>query len=116
MGNSYQPLSSCLTIEPSEIHGLGIVATQDILPNTHLGITHYFTGLELIRTPLGGFGNHSENPNCRKDKLPFVMDIGVTGDKWMLITNRYIHEGEEITWKYDMYTPTSKIEESNGIN
>ena len=87
---TYKPLPSSVTIEPSEIHGLGVVAIQDILPNTSLGITHYFTGFEVIRTPLGGFGNHSDDPNCRK---------------WLLITNRYIHQGEEITWKYDFYNP-----------
>jgi len=27
----------------------------------------------------------------------------------MLITNRYIHQGEEITWKYDFYNPTKQV-------
>ena len=105
---TYKPLPSSVTIEPSEIHGFGVVAIQDILPNTSLGITHYFTGFEVIRTPLGGFGNHSDDPNCRKKRLPFVTDYGEIGDKWLLITNRYIHQGEEITWKYDFYNPTKQ--------
>ena len=55
---TYKPLPRVLSLEPSEIHGLGLVAIEDIYPNTQLGVTHYFTGIELIRTPLGGFGNH----------------------------------------------------------
>ena len=43
---TYKPLPRVLSLEPSEIHGLGLVATEDILPNTSLGITHYFTGIE----------------------------------------------------------------------
>jgi len=73
----YKPLPKCITLEPSEIHGLGLFATQDILPNTCLGITHYFTGFEIIRTPLGGFGNHSDNPNCERKQH---------NNKWFLKT------------------------------
>ena len=104
---NYKPLPRVLSLEPSEIHGLGLVATEDIYPNTQLGVTHYFTGIELIRTPLGGFGNHSEKPNCRKHKLPWQFEVDLYGDKWILITNRYIKSGEEITWKYDFYNPVS---------
>ena len=104
----YRPLPSCLSIEPSEIHGLGLVAIDDIEENTNLGVIHFFTGIEIIRTPLGGFGNHSETPNCRKQKLPWEIEVGLFGDLWILITNRYIECGEEITWQYDFYNPTIK--------
>tara|TARA_R100000664_G_C2738887_1_gene127739 strand:+ start:155 stop:493 length:339 start_codon:yes stop_codon:yes gene_type:complete len=111
----YKPLPKCITLEPSEIHGLGLFATQDILPNTCLGITHYFTGFEIIRTPLGGFGNHSDNPNCTKKKSSFVTDFGEIGDKWTLFTNKYISEGEEITWKYDLYSVTQDVKDDLSI-
>ena len=105
----YRPLPSYLTIKQSSVEGLGLFAVEPIKKSTNIGISHvadrHFAN-GYIRTPLGGFGNHSDDPNCRKKRLPFVTDYGEIGDKWMLITNRYIHQGEEITWKYDFYNPT----------
>ena len=60
----YRPLPKCLTIKKSPIEGLGLYATEDIKANTFLGITHILD--ENIRTPLGGFYNHSNNPNIQR--------------------------------------------------
>ena len=106
----YKSLPDKVTIKRSPIHGFGLFAEDTIPKGELLGMIHYPTidGKDIIRTPLGGFGNHSDDPNCRKKRLPFVTDYGEIGDKWILITSRYIHEGEEITWKYDFYNPTKQ--------
>jgi len=72
----YKPLPKELTIKNSPIEGLGIFATEDIKKNTFLGITHIrdeqFEN-KYIRTPLGGFYNHSNDPNVIRmvsDALP----------------------------------------------
>ena len=65
----YRPLPKCLTIKKSPIEGLGLYATEDIKANTFLGITHILDENfenNYIRTPLGGFYNHSNNPNIRR--------------------------------------------------
>ena len=72
----YRPLPKCLTIKKSPIEGLGLYATEDIKTNTFLGITHILDENfenNYIRTPLGGFYNHSNNPNVIRmvsDTLP----------------------------------------------
>ena len=95
----YRPLPDSVTIKESGIHGLGLFATDRILQGTNLGMIHY-TSKEgnIMRTPLGGFGNHSETPNCKK--LKDVTD-GMVGVH--IITTRDIAPGEEITWRYTLY-------------
>ena len=65
----YKPLPKQLTIKNSSIEGLGIFATEDIKKNTFLGITHIrdeqFEN-KYIRTPLGGFYNHSNDPTVMR--------------------------------------------------
>ena len=60
--NMYRPLPDELTIKSSPIEGLGLFATKEIKANTFIGITHIrdeqFEN-KYIRTPLGGFYNHS---------------------------------------------------------
>ena len=63
----YTPLPEYLAIGPSDIHGAGIFATEDIPKGIDLGISHVYDPdfqHDYIRTPLGGFMNHSESPNC----------------------------------------------------
>ena len=60
----YKPLPKNLTIQKSAIEGLGLFATADIPKKTSLGLSHIKVNGEYIRTPLGGFYNHSDNPNC----------------------------------------------------
>ena len=93
----YKPLPSFLTIKESNIHGLGLFATEDLEAGLFLGISHVKDeGFEdgYIRTPLGGFFNHSDDPNCK-----CVCD----GDFLVLSTIRPVNAGEEITVKYWLY-------------
>jgi len=68
---NYKPLPSSLTIGKSSIDGLGLIATKNISAGQKLGVTHhldFYDEKTLIRTPLGGFLNHSDSPNCFIDK------------------------------------------------
>tara|TARA_B100000131_G_scaffold136804_1_gene133434 strand:+ start:1876 stop:2316 length:441 start_codon:yes stop_codon:yes gene_type:complete len=72
----YRPLPDGLTIKNSPIEGLGLFATIDIKKNTFIGVTHIrdeqFEN-KYIRTPLGGFYNHSNEPTVIRmvsDVLP----------------------------------------------
>ena len=62
--NQYRPLPSGLTVTDSRITGPGLFTTRRLVMGTLLGISHYRIDKEYIRTPLGGFINHSETPNC----------------------------------------------------
>ena len=111
----YKALHPSLTIRQSDIHGLGIFATKNIPAHTILGISHvaefkhhrYHCG--YIRTPLGGFINHSNDPNCIKIK---VDDDGsysslegiVTSETMAIETLKEIIEGEELTVSYTIYS------------
>ncbi len=65
----YRPLPNELTIRNSKIEGLGLFATVKIKKNSYIGLTHIrdemFEG-KYIRTPLGGFYNHSKDSNIMK--------------------------------------------------
>ena len=65
----YRPLPKELTIKNSKIEGLGLFATVKIRKNSFIGLTHIrdemFEG-KYIRTPLGGFYNHSKESNIMK--------------------------------------------------
>ena len=67
--NNYKPLPEGLRIEKSKIEGYGLVTLSFIKEGTILGVSHIKIKNELIRTPLGGFINHSDEPNCEKVKL-----------------------------------------------
>ena len=91
---TFEPLPSSLTIRESSIHGLGLFASTNIVSKTELGVTHvkdkrFSHG--YIRTPLGGFFNHSIIPNCEA-----VYD----GDFIKLSTIIDINQGDEITVDY----------------
>ena len=88
---TYRPLPNSVTIKESSIHGLGIFATQLLEPSARLGRTHVDWEGHLIRTPLGGFINHSDNPNC------FITTDA--GDRTLYATMP-IKEGDEITVYY----------------
>ena len=95
----YKPLPDSLTIKSSDISDLGLFATEGIGQATNLGTTHIKVKDEIIRTPLGGFINHSDENNCIKTEL---RDENFT-KKWNLITLRNIKEGEELTLEYTFY-------------
>ena len=94
---TYKPLPKNLTIKQSKIHGLGLFATEDIKKQYEFGISHimneYFED-GYIRTPLGGFFNHCDNPNCEA----YIHNAYI-----MLRSIKDIKAGEEITVKYWLY-------------
>ena len=130
----YKPLPKCLTIKSSPIEGLGLYATEDIKSNSFIGLTHiqdkdFENG--YIRTPLGGFYNHSNNPNVRRvvsDALPKLkccdqidqsLDVEkipdgkanrenlypkVEGRYMFIVSIKDIKAGDELTANYNLYT------------
>ena len=129
----YRPLPKCLTIKKSPIEGLGLYSTEDIKPNTFLGITHIINENfenNYIRTPLGGFYNHSNNPNIQRmvsnifpklecgDQVPEEkkkelktqkasrddMYPNVNTRYMYIITIKDIKSGQELTANYNLYT------------
>ena len=102
----YKPLPTEVTIKKSSIHGLGLFATKDIPKNHRLGTMHIEHFDELVRTPLGGFINHSDEPNCKKVKN-IIKKEDLLG-KWSsiqyeLVTTKKITQGDEITLRYSLY-------------
>ena len=95
---SYKPLPDVVTIKDSGIHGLGLFAKEDIPSGSVLGMIHFMLHGETMRTPLGAFGNHSDDPTCEKfwDSLEY-------GAGWYIRTKRDVSEGEELTWTYTLY-------------
>ena len=98
----YKPLPDSVTIKASGINGLGLFADQDIKQATNLGVTHIKIENTIIRTPLGGFINHSNTPNCEKIQLHASSEEPFS-KKWNLITRQNIKKGEEITLRYTFY-------------
>ena len=95
---TYRPLPDYLKIKDSPINGQGIFTTKKIKGHTVIGITHHVDSRSedgFIRTPLGGFGNHSDDPNCFK----LLMDPKT----WWIGAIRDIEPGEELTWQYTFY-------------
>jgi hypothetical protein len=98
----YKPLPEYLTIKNSTIHGLGLFATDNIDANFRIGVTHvkdvrFPDG--YCRTPLGGFFNHSDTPNCKvvhEDEFIFLETLSE------------IKSGEELTATYTLYNPEKK--------
>ena len=92
----YKPLPFYLTIKKSEIHGLGLYSLTEIPKDTTIGMTHIQIENDLIRTPLGGFLNHSDSPNCERKQH---------NKRWFLKTIKNIDKDEELTLEYSMYKP-----------
>ena len=101
---TYHPLPSGLTVAESGIAGQGLFTTRKLVAGTELGISHYRIEGELIRTPLGGFINHSQTPNCKRNQIR----IKPYYDKWNLLVIEDIEEGDELTLKYTWYDPQKK--------
>ena len=99
---TYKPLPESVTVKSSPIHGLGLFAIETIPKNIDLGMIHFVLEnlydnreREIIRTPVGGFVNHSENPNCER--------VEVKSYRWNLKTIKEVKKDEELTLKYTMY-------------
>ena len=69
----YKPLPKELHVGFSDIHDSGVFAKEFIPMATNFGMTHLQFGENLVRTPLGGFLNHSDEPNCEKF---YLQEIG----------------------------------------
>ena len=98
----YKPLpnNECikLTIDKSKIQGLGLFTQLFVPKGVNFGISHYKIKDEIIRTPLGGFINHSDDPNCEK-----VKTHDANYSKYNLFSIKDITGGEELTIKYTFY-------------
>ena len=96
----YRPLPPYLTVKQSPVEGLGLFAVESIKKSQNLGTSHvadrHFDN-GYIRTPLGGFINHSMTPNCK---------TSLEGRLIYIITLKDIEEGEELTLKYTFYDPS----------
>ena len=101
----YKPLPESVTIKQSGVHGLGLFAEQRIMQGTNLGMSHIKLNGTIIRTPLGGFINHANEPNVVKVELLMTDQSRIKFDykKWNLVTLRDIKKGEEITIRYTFY-------------
>ena len=104
LSKTYLPLPKGLTIRPSSIHGMGLfwMGPGKLDPETQLGIAHvlhedFENG--YIRTPLGGFYNHSKTPNCelRDGATP---NGTLTKELW---TIKEITVQQELTCTYSLY-------------
>tara|TARA_B110001454_G_C12504694_1_gene344253 strand:+ start:160 stop:588 length:429 start_codon:yes stop_codon:yes gene_type:complete len=130
----YRPLPDGLTIKKSPIEGLGLYATIVIKANTFIGVTHIFDEKfenNYVRTPLGGFYNHSNKPNIQRmitnvlPELKFGNQAPSPSDKnqikniegsrenmypkiyarfMYMVSIRDIKVGEELTANYNLYT------------
>ena len=103
----YKPLPDSLVIRSSGIEGQGLFAKQNIPARENLGVTHIKLGEKIIRTPLGGFINHLDDPNCTKS-YTFVTNhdnpkIKYDHKQWNLFTIKDIKAGEELTLEYSFY-------------
>ena len=96
----YKPLPDSITIKESAIEGLGLFATEKIKAHALIGVIHNPRKESedgYIRPPLGGFGNHSDEPHC------FKLLMEKSGD-WWIGASKDIEPGEELTWQYSLYT------------
>lgn len=108
----YKPLPVFVEVGPSKIDGLGIIAKQFIPAQTNLGVSHvdaknvagFPRGVfheNIIRTPLGGFLNHSPNPNCILIQGPVL---------WTLWSTEDIYIGDELCVDYALYRCGYKVQ------
>ena len=104
----YRPLPSGIVVADSGISGQGLFTTRRLVRGTLLGTSHYRIDRELIRTPLGGFINHSEEPNCKKSQIRIKPGF----DRWSIMTLDDIEEGQELTLKYTWYIPSSRASDA----
>ncbi len=94
----YRALPEGLIVRDSLIAGQGIFTSIDIPGGTYLGLSHILDDDIIYRTPLGGFLNHSNDPNCVK----YYED-----GKYFVKTIRDIKSGEELFLKYTFYSVES---------
>ena len=89
----YKPLPDGLYVSNSDIAGQGLFTNRMLEVGTELGLSHKMIDDNLIRTPLGGFINHSDTPNCILHGSVRVRSLH---------TLRTIKKGEELTVFYSL--------------
>ncbi|SVB42159.1 uncharacterized protein METZ01_LOCUS195013 [marine metagenome] len=97
----YRPLPDGITIKNSNVQGLGLFATKDFDVDVILGVIHIKNKNfphGYIRTALGAFYNHSDEPNC-KNTEGFWHQLPVK----YLVTIKPIKAGDELTANYTLY-------------
>ena len=94
----YKPLPENLEVRESDIEGSGVFAKDKIDGHKDLGMTHIKVPIiqGYIRTPLGGFVNHSTDPNCCLIEKMDWDDYRI----FNIYTMRTIRSGEELTLNY----------------
>ena len=96
-----------------ELNSISKSAKEKIEKGANLGMSHAKIGSRIIRTPLGGFLNHSETPNCHKTKLRFTNeddpDLKYSYTIWNLVVIEDIKIDEELTVKYEWYRPVERV-------
>ena len=97
----YRALPPELHVKDSSVSGQGLFAKEDIDAMMYLGISHVVVDEDIMRTPLGGFVNHSEDPNCVK-----WYDEEDWGKIYHMKTIKQIKKGEELFLKYTFYSVT----------
>ena len=111
---TYKPLPDGLYIGLSSIEGHGVYTSRALIKGCQLGESHYRIATNdipsvnteenktiMIRTPLGGFINHSDKPNCHRSQVRLKPGF----DKWIITVVEDINPGDELTLKYTMYDP-----------
>jgi len=91
----YQALPRGCYIDYSSIAGQGLFTRLPLVVGAELGMSHLIIDEEIIRTPLGGFINHSDTPNCEKYKI---------GDRYYIKTIKPIRPQQELTLRYTFYS------------
>ena len=91
---SYQALPDGLFIQNSSVAGQGVFTKVKLMSGMELGMSHLLIDDEIYRSPIGGFINHSEKPNCEKY---------LVGNKYYIRAIRDINPIEELVLKYTFY-------------
>ena len=106
---TYRALPDGLYISTSPVAGQGVFTSKSLPVGTELGMSHIIIADEIIRTPVGGFINHSDTPNCEKlcPRVEKMYNLTKTHyksiKKYYVKVIRPIAEGEELFLSYTFY-------------
>ena len=106
---TYRALPDGLYISTSPVAGQGVFTSKSLPVGTELGMSHIIIADEIIRTPLGGFINHSDTPNCEKlcPRVEKMYNLTKTHyksiKKYYVKVIRPIAEGEELFLIYTFF-------------
>ena len=106
---TYRALPDGLYISTSPVAGQGVFTSKSLPVGTELGMSHIIIADEIIRTPLGGFINHSDTPNCEKLSPRVEKMYNLTKTHYKSIKKYYVKvirpiaEGEELFLSYTFY-------------